>query len=82
MVSLTSPVLSSVGAMYFPLLSNFTYCRLTIFIIAIVDWFLGSAFALLTVVGGVLIVIAFVLLSYASWKEIEEDKMADVEREG
>lgn len=55
--------------------------RLTIFIIAIVDWFLGSTFAFLTLVGGVLIVIAFVLLSYASWKEIREDKMEEAEEE-
>jgi hypothetical protein len=53
--------------------------RLTIFIIAIVDWFLGSAFAFLSVVGGIVIIIAFVLLSYASWKEIKEDKMAEAE---
>ena len=52
--------------------------RLTIFIIAIVDWFMGSSFAFLTVIGGVLIIVAFILLSYASWKEIQEDKM-DVE---
>ena len=55
--------------------------RLTIFIIAIVDWFMGSAFAFLTVVGGVLIIIAFLLLSYASWKEIKEDKIAEAEQE-
>jgi hypothetical protein len=33
-------------------------------------------------VGGLLIVIAFILLSYASWKEIEEDKKAEAEQEG
>ena len=33
---------------------------------------MGSAFAFLTVIGGVLIIIAFILLSYASWKEINE----------
>jgi hypothetical protein len=59
----------------------FTNVRLTIFIIAIVDWFLGSTFAFLTLVGGVLIIIAFVLLSYASWKEIREDKLAEAEQE-
>ena len=46
------------------------------------DWFLGSDFSFLTVVGGVVIVIAFLLLSYASWKEIEEDRKAEVEQEG
>jgi uncharacterized membrane protein YgdD (TMEM256/DUF423 family) len=40
---------------------------------------LGSAFAVLTVIGGVLIIIAFVLLSYASWLEIKEDKLAEGE---
>jgi uncharacterized membrane protein YgdD (TMEM256/DUF423 family) len=43
---------------------------------------MGSAFAFLTVVGGVLIIIAFILLSYASWREIKEDKMAELEQEG
>jgi hypothetical protein len=55
--------------------------RLTIFIIAIVDWFLGSDFAVLTLVGGVFIIMAFILLSYASWKEIREDKAAEMEQE-
>lgn len=81
MVSLTSPVLSSVGAMYFPS-SLFVDLRLTIFIIAIVDWFMGSAFPFLTVIGGVVIITAFILLSYASWREINEDKMAELEQEG
>lgn len=45
------------------------------------DWFLGSAFAFLTVVGGILIIAAFFLLSYASWKEIQEDNMAEMEQE-
>ena len=53
--------------------------RLTIFIIAIVDWFMGSSFAFLTVIGGVLIIVAFILLSYASWKEINEEE-AEQER--
>ena len=35
---------------------------------------LGADFAFLTVIGGVLIILAFILLSYASWKEIQEDK--------
>lgn len=43
---------------------------------------MGSAFAFLTVVGGVLIIFAFILLSYASWREIKEDKMAELEQEG
>jgi hypothetical protein len=47
-----------------------------------VDWFLGSDFAFLTIVGGVVIIIAFLLLSYASWKEIEEDRKTDMEEEG
>ena len=40
---------------------------------------MGSAFAFLTVIGGVLIIIAFILLSYASWKEINEEE-AEQER--
>jgi len=31
--------------------------------------------------GGVLIVIAFILLSYASWKEIRDDKAAEAEQD-
>jgi hypothetical protein len=46
-----------------------------------VDWFLGSEFALLTVVGGVIIIIAFILLTYASWREIQEERMAEVSQE-
>jgi hypothetical protein len=47
-----------------------------------VDWILGSDFAFLTVIGGIIIIIAFLLLSYASWREIEEDRKAEVEQEG
>jgi len=46
-----------------------------------VDWFLGSAFAFFTVVGGILIIAAFLLLSYASWREIQEDNTAEMEQE-
>jgi len=42
---------------------------------------LGSDFAVLTLVGGVFIIMAFILLSYASWKEIREDKAAEMEQE-
>jgi len=37
---------------------------------------------MLTLVGGVFIIMAFILLSYASWKEIKEDKAAEMEQEG
>ena len=43
---------------------------------------MGSAFPFLTVIGGVVIITAFILLSYASWREINEDKMAELEQEG
>ena len=42
---------------------------------------MGSSFAFLTVIRGVLIIVAFILLSYASWKEIKEDKIAEAEQE-
>lgn len=66
LMALTSPVLSSVAAI------------LTTFLVAIVDWFLfGTQISLGGIFGGILIIIAFVLLSYASWKELQEDSDDD-----
>jgi len=44
-----------------------------------VDWVLGAEFAILTVIGGMIIIFAFILLSYASWKEIQENKLTDID---
>ncbi|CAK7200197.1 hypothetical protein SEUCBS139899_002888 [Sporothrix eucalyptigena] len=63
LISLTSPVLSSVASL------------LTIFIVAVSDWWLTgvppSAAALL---GGGMIVVAFALLSWSTYKEMAEEE--------
>jgi drug/metabolite transporter (DMT)-like permease len=61
LISLTSPVLSSVAAL------------LTIFIVAIVDWFItGVPLSLAAMVGGVMIIIAFLGLSWSTYREMKE----------
>jgi hypothetical protein len=66
LISLTSPVLSSVAAL------------LTIFIVAIIDQLLppplNHPLTAAAVVGGCLIIVAFVLLSWATFKEMGEEK--------
>ena len=70
-MSLTSPVLSSVAAL------------LTIFLVAIVDWVLkheplsGAAIG-----GGVLIIAAFALLSWATYREMDEERKVREREEG
>ncbi|KAI9742358.1 MAG: hypothetical protein M1818_003891 [Claussenomyces sp. TS43310] len=69
LISLTSPVLSSVAAL------------LTIFIVAIVDWLLtGKPLKGAAMVGGVLIISAFGLLSWSTFREMqEEQKKLDID---
>ncbi|OAL48970.1 hypothetical protein IQ07DRAFT_512592 [Pyrenochaeta sp. DS3sAY3a] len=71
LISLTSPVLSSVAAL------------LTIFIVAIVDQLLppplNSPLTPAAIVGGMLIIGAFVLLSYATYKEMDEERRHKLE---
>ncbi|KAK4225609.1 hypothetical protein QBC38DRAFT_482556 [Podospora fimiseda] len=63
LISLTGPVLSSVAAL------------LTIFIVAIVDWFLtGQPLSGPAVLGGMLIIVAFGMLSWSTWKEMNEEE--------
>ncbi|KAK4138988.1 hypothetical protein BT67DRAFT_368753 [Trichocladium antarcticum] len=63
LISLTSPVLSSVAAL------------LTIFIVAIVDWFLtGTPLSAAAVFGGLLIIVAFAMLSWSTWREMSEEE--------
>ena len=72
LMSLTSPVLSSVASL------------LTIFIVAIVDWLMFSTpISMAGIIGGILIIIAFLLLSYATWKELssEEEEGQELEDE-
>jgi drug/metabolite transporter (DMT)-like permease len=61
LISLTSPVLSSVAAL------------LTIFIVAIADWLLrGEALSFSALVGGAMIIVAFLVLSWSTWREMTE----------
>jgi drug/metabolite transporter (DMT)-like permease len=63
LISLTSPVLSSVAAL------------LTIFLVAIVDWlWTGKALSPAAVAGGLLIIAAFLLLSWSTYKELQEER--------
>ncbi|KAI0836584.1 hypothetical protein F5Y06DRAFT_272873 [Hypoxylon sp. FL0890] len=62
MISLTSPVLSSVAAL------------LTIFIVAVADWLItGQSMSAAAVSGGCMIVVAFLMLSWSTWREMTED---------
>lgn len=61
LISLTSPVLSSVAAL------------LTIFLVAIVDWaWTGIPLSPAAVLGGLLIIVAFGLLSWSTFREMQE----------
>ena len=63
LISLTSPVLSSVAAL------------LTIFLVAIVDWaWTGIPLRPAAIVGGLLIIAAFLLLSWSTYREMAEER--------
>jgi drug/metabolite transporter (DMT)-like permease len=63
LISLTSPVLSSVAAL------------LTIFLVALADWlFTGEALSFAALAGGALIVLAFLMLSWSTWREMTEEE--------
>ncbi|KAJ8107381.1 hypothetical protein OPT61_g8908 [Boeremia exigua] len=71
LISLTSPVLSSVAAL------------LTIFIVALVDQLLppplNSPLTSAAIVGGLLIIGAFVLLAWATYREMDEERRQRLE---
>lgn len=68
LISLTSPVLSSVAAL------------LTIFLVAIVDWLrTGQPLSIASLIGGVLIIIAFLLLSWSTYRELNEEQKKKLE---
>ncbi|KAF2397769.1 hypothetical protein EJ06DRAFT_550770 [Trichodelitschia bisporula] len=73
LISLTSPVLSSVAAL------------LTIFIVAIVDQLLpppmNSPLSGTAIAGGLLITAAFMLLSWATYKEMSEEQRKKLEED-
>ena len=63
LISLTSPVLSSVAAL------------LTIFIVAVVDWmWTGTPISAAALFGSVLIIAAFGMLSWSTWREMNEEE--------
>ena len=64
LISLTSPVLSSVAAL------------LTIFLVALVDWMLpgGQPLSFAAIIGGLLIIGAFLLLSWSTFREMNEER--------
>lgn len=63
LISLTSPVLSSVASL------------LTIFIVAVSDWVLtGQPLSLAAIVGGIMIIVAFVMLAVSTWREMTEEE--------
>ncbi|DAA72806.1 TPA_exp: Uncharacterized protein A8136_5413 [Trichophyton benhamiae CBS 112371] len=71
LISLTSPVLSSVAAL------------LTIFLVTLVDWkFNHKALGFTSIVGGILITVAFLLLSWSTYRELDEERRKRMEDEG
>lgn len=73
LISLTSPVLSSVAAL------------LTIFLVALVDQLLppplNSPLSGAAIGGGILIIVAFLLLSWATYREMDEERRKKAEEE-
>jgi drug/metabolite transporter (DMT)-like permease len=62
LISLTGPVFSSVASM------------LTIFVVAVTDWMLtGEPIAAGALAGGLLILLAFGMLSWSTWREMGEE---------
>lgn len=61
LISLTSPVLSSVAAL------------LTIFLVALVDWFItGEPLSFAAIIGGTMIIVAFLGLTLSTYREMKE----------
>lgn len=70
LISLTSPVLSSVAAL------------LTIFLVAIVDWLrTGQPLSFAAIIGGILIMAAFFLLSWSTYRELQEERRKHLEND-
>ncbi|KAL8946458.1 MAG: hypothetical protein Q9222_007150 [Ikaeria aurantiellina] len=70
LISLTSPVLSSVAGL------------LTIFLVCIADYFrTGDPLSAAAIVGGLLIMGAFFLLSWSTYREMEEERKKHLESE-
>lgn len=55
---------------------------LTIFIVAIADWLrTGQPLSLASIIGGVLIIVAFFLLSWSSYREMKQEQEKSLENE-
>lgn len=68
LISLTSPVLSSVAAL------------LTIFLVALVDWFItGEPLSWAAIVGGAMIIVAFIGLSWSTYREMKEHEAEKID---
>jgi len=68
LISLTSPVLSSVAAL------------LTIFIVALVDWRLkDEPLSTAAIIGGLFIIAAFIMLSLSTYREMDEERQRNLE---
>ncbi|EXJ96030.1 hypothetical protein A1O1_01156 [Capronia coronata CBS 617.96] len=64
LMSLTSPVLSSVASL------------LTIFLVGITDWLItGKPLSSAALAGGALIIVAFCMLSFATYREMKEEQV-------
>jgi drug/metabolite transporter (DMT)-like permease len=71
LMSLTSPVLSSVAAL------------LTIFLVAITDWLItGKPLSGAAILGGTLIIVAFCMLSWATYREMSEEAEKRAKEDG
>ncbi|TQS37654.1 hypothetical protein Golomagni_01864 [Golovinomyces magnicellulatus] len=67
LISLTSPVLSSVAAL------------LTIFLVAVVDWlFTGIPPSVAATTGGILIISAFLILSWSTYREVSAQRISQI----
>ncbi|SPN97372.1 related to DUF6 domain protein [Cephalotrichum gorgonifer] len=71
LISLTSPVLSSVASL------------LTIFVVAVIDWlFTGKPLGAASILGGGLITVAFLMLAWSTWREMAEEQEKKVRELG
>jgi drug/metabolite transporter (DMT)-like permease len=55
---------------------------LTIFLVAIVDWFrTGQPLSMASIIGGILIIAAFFLLSWSTYREMNEERKKNIEQD-
>lgn len=53
---------------------------LTIFLVALVDWFrTGDPLSMASIIGGILIMIAFFMLSFSTYRELNEERKKHLE---